>query len=132
MESVKRGLTDHGVNVVDIGVVTTDMFYFASAAYDYDGGLTITASHNPREYNGMKFAINNTPHGLIKIGASTGMPEIQKMAQELETFVLPVMKRAAEAFLERMSTQRPNLASKVAVPGKDSTVNATGTKRAGH
>ena len=37
MDAVKRGLIDHGVNVVDIGVITTDMFYFASAAYDRAG-----------------------------------------------------------------------------------------------
>src|SRR5258708_423717 len=53
-EAVKNGLTDHGVDVVDIGVVSTDMMYFAVANYGFDGGLTVTASHNPREYNGMK------------------------------------------------------------------------------
>src|ERR1700752_813624 len=53
-EAAKRGLTDHGVNVVDIGVISTDMLYFAVAHYGYDGGITISASHNPKEYNGMK------------------------------------------------------------------------------
>lgn len=53
-EAVKNGLIDHGVNVVDIGVVSTDMMYFAVADYGYDGGLMVTASHNPREYNGFK------------------------------------------------------------------------------
>lgn len=53
-EAVKKGLTDHGVNVIDIGVVSTDMMYFAVAHYGYDGGLCITASHNPGEYNGIK------------------------------------------------------------------------------
>src|SRR3989344_723880 len=53
-EAVKRALLDHGVDVVDIGVVSTDMMYFAVAHYGFDGGLTITASHNPKEYNGTK------------------------------------------------------------------------------
>ncbi len=53
-EAAKQGLIDHGVNVVDIGVVSTDMMYFAVANYGYDGGLTVTASHNPREFNGFK------------------------------------------------------------------------------
>jgi len=52
--AVKKGLIDHGVDVVDIGVVSTDMMYFAVAHYGYDGGLCITASHNPGEYNGIK------------------------------------------------------------------------------
>ncbi|HVY68013.1 MAG TPA: phosphomannomutase/phosphoglucomutase, partial [Patescibacteria group bacterium] len=53
-EALVRGLTDHGVDVVDIGVITTDMMYFTVANYGYDGGLAVTASHNPREYNGLK------------------------------------------------------------------------------
>lgn len=53
-ESMKKGLLDHGVNVVDIGVGSTDTMYFAVAHYGYDGGLMITASHNPRQYNGVK------------------------------------------------------------------------------
>jgi phosphomannomutase len=53
-KSLTQGLTDHGVNVVDIGVITTDMMYFSVASYGYEGGLAITASHNPREYNGIK------------------------------------------------------------------------------
>lgn len=53
-QSLTQGLMDHGVNVVDIGVITTDMMYFAVCHLGLDGGLTITASHNPREYNGIK------------------------------------------------------------------------------
>src|SRR5438105_1825386 len=48
-EALKNGLLDHGVNVVDIGVITTDMYYFASGAYGYDGASIISASHNPAE-----------------------------------------------------------------------------------
>lgn len=53
-EAARQGLADHGVNVIDIGVVSTDMMYFAVANYGFDGGLTVTASHNPREFNGFK------------------------------------------------------------------------------
>lgn len=48
------GLTDEGVHVIDIGTISTDMLYFTVGSMDLDGGLTISASHNPREYNGMK------------------------------------------------------------------------------
>ena len=50
-----KAVTDSGIKVIDIGTVSTDMFYFAVANYGYSGGFTITASHNPKEYNGMKF-----------------------------------------------------------------------------
>jgi phosphomannomutase len=54
-EAFARGATDSGANVVDIGLVSTDALYFAVGAYDFDGGVMITASHNPAQYNGMKF-----------------------------------------------------------------------------
>lgn len=76
---VKQTLVDMGANVIDAGQLSTPSFYFTASHYGYDCGIQVTASHNPKEYNGMKFVIN-TPKGLIKIGKSTGMPEIQQMA----------------------------------------------------
>lgn len=79
---VARGiLVEAGANVIDIGLVSTPTFYFAVSHYSYDAGIQITASHNPKEYNGIKFVINS-PAGLIKIGKSTGMDEIKKMSTE--------------------------------------------------
>jgi phosphomannomutase len=49
-------LTNSGVDVVDIGVITTDQLYFAVGRYGFDGGISVTASHNPSEYNGFKFS----------------------------------------------------------------------------
>lgn len=49
-------LLDSGVDVVDIGVITTDQLYFAVGNYSLDGGISVTASHNPGEYNGLKFS----------------------------------------------------------------------------
>ncbi|HEU5005141.1 MAG TPA: phosphomannomutase/phosphoglucomutase [Candidatus Saccharimonadales bacterium] len=51
-----RGLIESGVDVIDIGVITTDQLYFAVGNYGYGGGISVTASHNPSEYNGFKFA----------------------------------------------------------------------------
>jgi phosphomannomutase len=50
-----RGAADAGADVVDIGMVSTDALYFAVGKFDFDGGVMITASHNPARYNGMKF-----------------------------------------------------------------------------
>ena len=53
-ESLIAGLLDAGVNVIDIGEITTDMLYFAVGAYNYSGGIIVSASHNPAQYNGIK------------------------------------------------------------------------------
>src|SRR5260370_21462380 len=50
-----RGIIDQGTNAIDLGMVTTDGLYFAVGAFDYSAGGMITASHNPGQYNGMKF-----------------------------------------------------------------------------
>lgn len=52
-----RGLRDSGANVIKIGVGTSPMLYFATLEYEFDGGIMITASHNPKEYNGFKSII---------------------------------------------------------------------------
>jgi phosphomannomutase len=54
-EAFARGAAEAGADVVDIGMVSTDALYFAVGKYGFDGGVMITASHNPAQYNGMKF-----------------------------------------------------------------------------
>jgi len=64
-----KGFTDAGVNVIDIGTVSTDLFYFAVGELPVDGGITISASHNPREWNGM----NICKRGAEPISSETGL-----------------------------------------------------------
>ncbi|HWY78945.1 MAG TPA: phosphomannomutase/phosphoglucomutase [Candidatus Sulfotelmatobacter sp.] len=78
-EAAKKALIEMGANVVDAGLLSTPTFYFAVYHYKYDTGIQITASHNPKEYTGMKFVINS-PKGIIKIGKSTGMDDVKEMA----------------------------------------------------
>lgn len=85
-EAVARGLMDHGVNVIDIGVVTTDMMYFAAAELECDGGITVSASHNPKEYNGLKMVRK----GAVPISGDSGMNDIKQ-------FVLDGYEYKAEA-----------------------------------
>ena len=54
VNAVTTGLIDSGVDVVDIGMVGTEMVYFSTANFGYDGGIMVTASHNPPEYNVLK------------------------------------------------------------------------------
>ncbi|MGH7245588.1 MAG: phosphomannomutase/phosphoglucomutase, partial [Candidatus Levyibacteriota bacterium] len=76
---VKQALVAMGAHVVDVGLVSTPTFYFSVFHYGYDAGIQISASHNPKEYNGMKF-VRNTPDGLIKIGKTTGMEDVKNLA----------------------------------------------------
>ena len=59
-EIVIRGLRDAGLRVFDLGVVPSPVFYFSLFHFDADGGVMVTASHNPSEYNGMKIALGKT------------------------------------------------------------------------
>jgi len=88
-EAVIRGLTDSGVDVVDIGVGGTEMVYFATFHKQLDGGIMVTASHNPPDYNGMKFIKEESK----PISADTGLQEIRALA-EANTFTTPEKKGA--------------------------------------
>ena len=71
-QAAADGITDLGVNVVDIGTISTDMLYFAVAKYGYDGGITISASHNPVQYNGIKVVREKA----IPVSSDTGLKDI--------------------------------------------------------
>ncbi|MHA1166502.1 MAG: phosphomannomutase/phosphoglucomutase [Candidatus Hodarchaeales archaeon] len=73
-EAIIAGITDAGLDVMDIGLVGTDMVYFAAAKYDCSGGIMITASHNPADYNGLKFVRENA----IAISSETGLNDIKE------------------------------------------------------
>lgn len=72
-----------GAHVIDIGMVSTPTFYFAVSHYGFEAGIQITASHNPKEWNGMKI-VKNSPKGLIKIGKSGGLTIVKEMAMKNE------------------------------------------------
>jgi len=71
-----RGAADSGADVVDIGQVGTEMLYFAVGEYGYEGGLQVTASHNPAAYNGMKIV----RRGALPVGGDTGLDKIKARA----------------------------------------------------
>lgn len=75
-EALVRGLTEMGCDVVDIGMCGTEQIYFATAHLKLDGGVMITASHNPKEYNGMKLVREESR----PISSDTGLKEIEERA----------------------------------------------------
>jgi phosphomannomutase len=75
-DAVIRGAVDAGADVSDLGLVGTEMVYFAVGHLDLDGGIAITASHNPQEYNGMKIV----RRGALPVGGESGLLEIRDRA----------------------------------------------------
>lgn len=76
-QATARGLMDAGVNVIDLGMTGTEEVYFAAFHLDVQGGIEVTASHNPMDYNGMKLVRENA----YPISADSGLKQIQALAE---------------------------------------------------
>jgi phosphomannomutase len=74
-----RGVTDGGADVLDLGLVGTEMVYFAVGELELDGGVAVTASHNPKEYTGMKIV----REGALPVGGDSGLLDIRDKAMSL-------------------------------------------------
>jgi phosphomannomutase len=76
--ALAKGLLDAGADVIDIGLCGTEMIYFATTFLGTDGGIMVTASHNPPEYNGMKFVRAQS----VPVGYDSGLDIIEQMITE--------------------------------------------------
>jgi len=74
-----RGASEAGADVLDLGLVGTEMVYFAVGELELDGGAAVTASHNPKEYTGMKIV----RRGALPVGGESGLLEIRDRALSL-------------------------------------------------
>ena len=80
MQAVANGLLDSGIDVIDLGMTGTEEVYFATFHLGVAGGVEVTASHNPMDYNGMKFV----QAGAKPISGDTGLKDIQRIAETNE------------------------------------------------
>ncbi len=74
-ETLCRGITDAGADVSNAGLTTTPMIYWATAKYKFKGSVMITASHNPKEYNGLKISSTDA----LPVGYDTGLNRLEKL-----------------------------------------------------
>jgi len=74
--AVREGAADGGADVLDLGMVGTEMLYFAVGELELDGGIMVTASHNPKEYTGMKIV----RRGALPVGGDSGLLDVRDRA----------------------------------------------------
>ncbi|MFM4147749.1 phosphomannomutase CpsG [Klebsiella quasipneumoniae] len=94
--ALANGLQDAGTNVLDIGLSGTEEIYFATSYLGVDGGIEVTASHNPMDYNGMKLVREESK----PISGDTGLRDIQRLA-EANNF--PLVNKSARGHYEKIS-----------------------------
>jgi phosphomannomutase len=108
--AVRDGLTASGVDVVDIGVCGTEEVYFATFHLNLDGGVMVTASHNPADYNGLKLVREKAK----PISADTGLVEIERLA--LSGTLAPKVVKGSVKRLDLRDAYVKQLLSAVDVP----------------
>ncbi|HBT4743903.1 phosphomannomutase CpsG [Klebsiella pneumoniae] len=94
--ALANGLQDAGTNVLDIGLSGTEEIYFATSYLGVDGGIEVTASHNPMDYNGMKLVREESK----PISGDTGLRDIQRLAEENN---FPLVNKSARGHYEKIS-----------------------------
>ena len=115
LEALTRGATDAGADVTHIGMISTDALYFAVGHYGFDGGVMITASHNPAQYNGLKFcreeaqAISlDTGLGAVRdLAVSGSFTEAQRKGTVAEREVLDDFGRHCVSFVRDPAKIKP-------------------------
>ena len=113
-EAVIRGASASGAEVTDVGMVGTEMLYFAVGELGLDGGVQVTASHNPKEYTGMKIV----RRGALPVGGDSGLLDIRDRALALsgqdrgqstavakEVDVFPAFTEKAMSFIDQQAVK---------------------------
>ncbi len=83
-DALSQGLTDAGIEVTDAGLTTTPMVYWGTGKYDFDASVMITASHNPKNHNGLKVSAKN----VLPVGYDTGLKKLEALVDSNEEVVV--------------------------------------------
>jgi len=104
-DKVVEGMRDAGTNVLNIGMCGTEEVYFATSHLNVDGGICVTASHNPKDYNGMKFV----REGSKPISGDTGLKDIEKLAHANDFPEVDASKRGSLEMVETRAAYTQHL-----------------------
>ena len=110
--ALSEGIRDAGADVIDIGMVGTEEVYFATSHLQADGGIEVTASHNPIDYNGMK----PIREGSRPISSDTGLLDIKRLAEANEFTPVEESKRGAYKQLSVLDAYLDHLFSYIDLP----------------
>ena len=110
--ALSEGIRDAGADVLDIGMVGTEQVYFATSHLQADGGIEVTASHNPIDYNGMK----PIREGSRPISSDTGLLDIKRMAEENNFSPVDVANRGGYAQVSIMQEYLDHLCGYADLP----------------
>jgi len=107
-EALIRGLVESGATVYDLGITPTPALYYALANSDVTGGATVTASHNPPKYNGIKFMIGHTPVNRQIVDALKAVVDSGEYSSVPGTLTsLPIMPEYMAALKKRFTAKKP-------------------------
>jgi len=111
-EALSKGITDAGADVYDMGLTTTPMVYYFTAAHHFKASVMITASHNPKEHNGLKVSTTDA----LPVGFDTGLGELERRIRE--DAVIPAAHKGSiiahpvkEEYLQFQSRYRHDLSN---------------------
>ena len=110
--ALSEGIRDAGADVLDIGMVGTEQVYFATSHLQADGGIEVTASHNPIDYNGMK----PIREGSRPISSDTGLLDIKRMAEENDFSPIDAARRGRYTQVSIMQEYLDHLCGYVDLP----------------
>ncbi len=121
-EYLCRGITDSGADVFDAGLATTPMVYWVTAKFNFDASVMITASHNPKEYNGLKVSKTDA----LPVGYDTGLGELEEKVLN-NNLISPVQNKGKiqaidvkDAYLDFLKTYKKDFSNlKIAIDGSN-------------
>lgn len=129
--SLSKGLQDSGCDVIDIGLTGTEEIYFATSFLNADGGIEVTASHNPLDYNGMKLVRENSK----PISGDTGLRNVQELAEKNEFKITDDVSKGSYKKVSVSESYIDKLISFIDFPKIDRTIKLvvnSGNGAAGH